>query len=148
MAARKTQYFVQKIKKTLLKPLSDLITFLFELQFFLSFQYVKTQSFRIWIHSLSASNSSYYSRYHDSCKTCVFWRSNLVHFGGSFFWKEYRYSICFANYRRDRYVDGRENTPRPRSFHHRLAETSTKKIIKSGTQKSLKSWKETNISNE
>ena len=79
LAARQSRYFVQKIKKTLFKPLSALITFLFELQLFLSFQYVITQCFRIWIHFLPALNSSYYFRYRDSCKTCVFWRSILVY---------------------------------------------------------------------
>ena len=97
MAARQSRYFVQKIKKTLFKPLSDLITFLFELQLFLSFQYVITQCFRIWIHFLSASNSSYYFRNRDSCKTYHFWRSNLVHLAVHFLGGEREKGQCFMS---------------------------------------------------
>ena len=97
LAAHQTRYYVQKIKKTLFKPLSDLITFLFELQLSLSFQYVITQCFRIWIHLLSASNSSYYFRYRDSCKTCLFWRSNLVDLAVHFLGREREKRQCFMS---------------------------------------------------
>ena len=111
LAAHQTRYYVQKSEKTLFKPLSDLITFLFELQLFLSFQYVITQCFRIWIHFLSASNSSYYFRYRDSCKTCVFWHSNLVHLAVHFLERVPVLNFFgdnFQMYRWNRYVGERK----------------------------------------